>query len=103
MFNPLAWLDGVLLNVAQKFCDKFQRITGLTKFVLQKWSLIFGTSLLTWLTLSRMEEFVGTIFLVVATVVSARIDEKSEREFLKKGNILYEPSHNKRTRILMVI
>ncbi|MDP2655041.1 MAG: hypothetical protein Q8P17_00540 [bacterium] len=103
MFNPLTWLDSILLGVAQKFCDKFHRVTGLTKFTLQKWSLIFGTSLLTWLTLSRMEGFVSTSFLIIVTVISTRIDEESKRRFLKKGKIRYESLYERRVRIPTVI
>lgn len=103
MFNPLTWLDDKLLGTTQKFCDKFQRVTGLTKFALQKWSLIFGTSLLTWLTLSRMEGFVSTSFLIVVTVINTRIDEESERRFLKKGKIRYESLYERRVRIPTVI
>lgn len=32
--------DEKLLSTAQKFCDKMQEITGLTKFFFEKWSLI---------------------------------------------------------------
>src|SRR3989344_1889209 len=42
MFNPLTWLDGILLGAAQKLCDKVQRLTGLTKFRLEKWAVIMS-------------------------------------------------------------
>jgi len=38
----LARIDDFLLNKAQKTCDKFQRLTGLTKFRLEKWATIIA-------------------------------------------------------------
>ncbi len=47
MLNPFAWLDGILLGAAQKFCDKAQRLTGLTKFTFEK-SVIIASAVFFW-------------------------------------------------------
>jgi len=81
----LTWLDDALLSVAQKFCDKAQWLTGLTKFTLRKWALIAtavfmvaGTVLVWDLTLLAF----ATIF-VSAMAFEVFEEEKDEDEFLR--------------------
>jgi len=90
----LRWIDGVLLGIAQKFCDKVQMYTGITKFRLEKWAIVLSSSCIlgAWalflpeagltagLVLSPM-----IIALSVSTVWNIRKIEAQEVEFLKSG------------------
>lgn len=84
-------LDGFLLGVAQRFCDKFQRFTGLTKFKLQKWAVISSvisgwgaTAFLGFPSISVLSGLMNT----AAWSFNIWIDEKTEAEFLANGNLV---------------
>lgn len=89
MFNPLTWLDSVLLDAAQKFCDKSQRLTGLTKFTFQKWALVAFNGFF-W----GGVVFSPDLFLVYmglcqtsAAIFDIRQTEEEEMEFLRNGRL----------------
>lgn len=91
MFNPLKWLDDVLLGAAQKLCDKVQKITGLTKFRLEKWAMImlavfFGVAMIC---LSSPPSVLVALFPLLAISVASGVHavEKEEVEFLRNGNL----------------
>jgi hypothetical protein len=90
MFNPFRWLDGVLLNTAQKFCDKFQSITGLTKFRLEKWALITSAIFFGGLTILLTEPILAVLALMYVPIAAftVRAIEKVESEFLKNGSLI---------------
>lgn len=85
------WIDSLLLNVAQKFCDKFQRLTGLTKFKLEKWSSIIAATCYWMFAIYSPVPFL----IVVAVACSAwsflaiRKIERREELFLARGKVLY--------------
>ena len=88
MFNPFTWLDRVLLGALQKFCDKFQRLTGLTKFRLTKLAVImmtsfFLTSLLFWT--GTFDRVLVCLLLVIATASIVFQIELQEQMFLEYG------------------
>lgn len=100
MFNPFVWLDGVLLAAAQKFCDKFQRVTGLTKFRLQKWSLIF-TLILGWGLIVFGPMIIPSV-LMHTLVLGGNIwmDDRDEAAFLAKNTLAISPANFTLVRII---
>ena len=89
MFNPFIWLDGILLGAAQKFCDKFQRVTGYTKFRLEKWSLILIVVFHWACAVIRVDSFLFLLLLIFTSgcVVTVHITERQEVEFQKTGKL----------------
>lgn len=95
-------LDSFLLSLMQKFCDKMQRTTGLTKFFFEKWSLILISPCYWMLYFSDFDTmwlFIS-IGVSVCTFVLVPIIGWQETEFLKKG-LLRLPVGN--TPILRII
>ncbi len=89
----LSYIDTFLLNKAQKFTDRFQWLTGLTKFWVQKWLIIFEM-ILSWLLVvvggEPVAYFVVALYMTfVSTLVVFQL-EKREEQFLK-GSSALEP------------
>lgn len=93
-------IDKELQSTAQKFCDTFQQWTGLTKFFLEKWSLIGRTSMFSFLCFLLLSGenvpllwsfFVYIIICVqvCATIFLASNIELGEAEFLRNGRLLF--------------
>lgn len=97
MFNPLTLLDGIQLEMAQKFCDKVQRTVGMTKFTLQKWAIISSAIFFSSIFVFRPKGVevmfllivyvIGTVFIVLGT-------EIEEAEFLRDNKLQSSPWHN---------
>ena len=105
MFNSFIWLDGILLSVAQKFCDKVQRLTGLTKFRLEKWALVVVA--ICYLTVYVFGEHTAaltvlSVALIFSIAIGIRALEIMEADFLENGN-LNEPCFSVRGRIAWVV
>jgi len=97
----LTRIDSFLLDKAQKFCDKFQRLTGFTKFRIEKWLLImiplfaFVGLLITALTAETGVHIIILAFIVVLAMIpvvglyslAILVVERQEREFLKSGKL----------------
>ena len=102
MFNPCVWLDRVLLDAAQKFCDKFQRLTGLTKFTFQKWAVIL--SMLFFAVVAVYDfDLVLVAMAIINTTYAVFIVYKIEEEeskFLENRNLTISPFHDSSERII---
>lgn len=105
----LEWFDALLLATAQKFCDKFQQFTGLTKFRLEKWSLILSLASIWWAVLT-IDVSIVFLFLVIpislictmSVLRLIRAVELEEVEFLKNGHLIAFPSRFLPFRLLTV-
>lgn len=93
MFNPLAWLDGLLLGAAQRLCDKTQRLFGLTKFRLQKWALIVSTVFYCGFYVFDQRPVIAVLLsiYIAGSLFLVRIIEMQESEFLKNGGLVMPP------------
>lgn len=91
-----ARLDAFLLDKSQKFCDKFQRLTGRTKFQLEKWSLIAAATSYWMFVVERPSPFLMSISLMlsVSYIFVIREIESEERAFLARGELKYDVSHS---------
>lgn len=91
MFNPFKWLDGTLLGTAQKLCDKIQRLTGLTKFAIEKWTLIVMTAFFGTYTVTNSST-INILLIVTLTMLVVYVVhyiERAEVRFLKDGDLEY--------------
>lgn len=105
MFNPLAWFDGKLLDAVQKFCDKVQRLTGLTKFRLEKWAILLST-IFFWGCIIYIPDPLNVLLGLwnsVSTLPIVRQIERGEAEFLKNGRLELSLTHLASMRLLVVI
>ncbi len=88
-------IDEYLLDKVQDFCDEFTKITGRTKFFMEKWVLV--TEIVFVLLFCLLVENLITIsfggILVGMTVAQIILLEKSEESFLETGK-LYLPVLN---------
>ena len=86
-------LDSLLLSVAQKFCDKFQQFTGLTKFRLQKWTLITSTVFFWGGNVSYFDPAMFALLSIntFSMMSIVRRTEKEESEFLANGKLFAVP------------
>ena len=89
-------LDGMLLGPAQWLCDRIQRLTGLTKFVPQKWMIIM-TTIFFWGCAVFLELVSSTlVWMLLFTAGAAFLvhwAEKEEAEFLINGNLRFSPAN----------
>lgn len=83
----IARIDRILFVAAQWFTDRFQRLTGLTKFWLEKWSFILGT-LSYCFGVDSASVAIWAVFLIFYTVKIVRGTEKHEAIFLRSGVLL---------------
>jgi len=85
----IKWLDGVLLIPVQWLCNRVQTLTGLTKFVIEKWMLIVMTLFFaTYATINSGA--INTLLIAILTLFmmyTVRYIEKSEERFLKDGSL----------------
>lgn len=83
------WFDAVLLAASQKFCDGFQRLTGLTKFRLQKWAQISLVAS-TWLVVFAIGPSLLLVSLASVSSVTVAgviwLDDEAEVVFLACGH-----------------
>lgn len=86
-------IDNFLLRSAQKFCDAFQRLTGLSKFWMEKWlTILFTLSLEIAFAISGKGTFYSSFWmavLVVWGIIVVRDIEKEECEFLSHGKLRF--------------
>ena len=90
------WFDGVLKAAAQKFCDKFQQFTGLTKFRLEKWAWILSLASTWWAVLTVVDTPLVIILLAILSALfcttmglhAVRSIEQAEIEFLENGRLV---------------
>ena len=105
MFNPFVWLDGILLATTQKFCDKAQRLFGITKFTFEKWVLITGNAFF-WAAIACTPKplfvFLG-VWQTIGTISYVHKIEDGEARFLKDGELEFEWSHDVFMRLLSTI
>jgi hypothetical protein len=87
----LSHIDSFLQGKAQKFCDKLQRITGLTKFWPQKWAAIFSAVCLSVQAFADSDVILILLALLdsLSIVALVFIYESEEAQFLKNGEISY--------------
>jgi len=78
-----ARIDSFLLSLAQKFCDRFQRFTGLTVFWLMRWTIAV-TLIFYLLYATILDASFAPWVLIVATLHSIRGWKKEETEFFAK-------------------
>ena len=105
MFNPLTWLDGILLGAAQKLCDKVQRLTGLTKFRLEKWAVIMSVVFFWADAVSNPTGLIITanLYITFIMVVIVRIVEKEEVRFLASGELTPSLFHESLVRLAIAL
>ncbi len=97
----LAHLDSFLLSKAQKLCDQFQRLTGLTKFQLEKWSLILAATSY-WMFAIEVATTCIVLVALLESVISlmmVRDAEREERIFLARGELKPNINHIPKVRI----
>ena len=88
----LAHIDTLLLNSAQRFCDAFQNITGLTKFRVEKWALIMIVMSLCVQTVTSRDSLFTFVFIPVMLtwgVFAVWCIEREESDFLQNGRITH--------------
>jgi hypothetical protein len=99
-------LDGMLLGPAQWLCDRIQRLTGLTKFVPQKWMMIL-MPIFFWggfIFLELDSLIVGYMLLfTVSAAFFVRQAEREEAEFLANGNLRSSPANILFVRLFMAL
>ena len=82
-------LDDLLLAVSQKFCDTIQALTGLTKFRIEKWSMMISSIL--WIAgfFAYGITLGVVVFIVVmpSTTLCVLIIERWEVAFLTAGEL----------------
>jgi hypothetical protein len=104
-------IDSFLLARAQKFCDAFQRLTGLTKFCLEKWAFVMSAlSLISYLVLTLMD--IGPVAMVYlllpgaiyafSTVADIKRIERDEQNFLLRGELHWNDRHISGFRLLVL-
>ena len=101
--SMLTRIDAFLLDKMQKFCDKLQEFTGLTKFCVMKWTLILYVALVWMHTIFDDFESIDIICAPIITVgvfVGVRVIGKQEKEFLNNKLPVYSPFHWASVRIL---
>ncbi len=84
-------MDNLLWALAQRGCDKFQRITGLTKFRIEKWAIILWGVLVCFKSLKAPFDPMFVAFGISAVFIgfcTARTIEYSEKCFLRDGSLL---------------
>lgn len=98
----LARIDGFLLDKTQKFCDKFQYLTGLTKFRLEKWAIIIGIvsywMFAIWIVFLLV--MIAALLLMVAGIFMVCKVESDERIFLARGELRYDVENVPELRIM---
>ncbi len=103
MFNPLVWLDSILLGAAQKFCDNAQKYLGWTKFRLEKWALMLSA-----ISAAMALYPTGIIGLFLAPALCSLVVrrvivlEREERAFLKNDD-LAEPMYGTGGRVFWLL
>ncbi len=98
-------IDSFLLGKAQKFCDKVQWLTGLTKFSMEKWTVVISNLSLWGGTL-----FIGVPHLAILVALQSIISfsyvkkiEHEEADFLKNGRLVAGPFHIALIRIIFAL
>lgn len=102
-----------MLDWAQKFCDKTHRLTGLSKFKLEKWAVIlWGLLFIASVMLDTLVSFstivtipmIITIPIVTAIVAEmVRQIENREARFLERGILSQGFWHFRATRIIALL
>lgn len=105
-------IDDFFLQEAQKFSDSFQRITGKTKFFLEKWSLILFLVILCVQTLLLYAEldsslivigFLPCLLNILMWVPVIRRIETDEAAFLEHGTLNFSELHDFYRRSFLVL
>jgi len=102
----LTRLDATLLGLAQKFCDRMQQITGLTKFRFEKWSLIVAMMFMWHYSLLNLIEPVHLFALCLTTLLLFRIIrtvEVCEARFLRDGELFLFGFARRESRIVILL
>jgi len=96
-----------LLDAAQWFSNRFTVLTGLTKFVLEKWTLIASVVLFMGsdIVMSRFSPpfILLDLSFVTGAIIIVRFTEREEDEFLTKGELWIVPHFTFLTRISILI
>lgn len=97
--------DNILLSVAQQFCDSTQRLTGLTKFWFEKWTLITSVASFSLFAVENMfiDLILVSALLAFAAIYAVRETEKAEIEFLAKGRLRRHVSHFLEARLSLFV
>jgi len=98
-------LDAFLLKKAQKFCDTFQRLTGFTKFRIQKWVAIAAPVFYLGSAILRCDPFSGLIAVpfIFSTIITVLEIEDDEDDFFAERNPRLSVTHNPSLRIVTVL
>lgn len=98
-------VDAFLLDRAQKFCDKFQRLTGLTKFRLEKWSLILSSVFYWMFAIGVLDEVltVMALLLSIHTFYYVRAIERQEMNFLARSELEFRAEHHCSIRTIFLL
>lgn len=103
------WLDGILLGAAQRFCDRAQQLTGLTKFRFQKWAAVISMMfyVLDTIVYSSRHDIdairfyaIGMLIFLLSMSGFVLMTEIEEKEFLTKGKPMLSIFHDAGTRLL---
>lgn len=91
----IEWLDSVLRDATQRFSEKFQRLTGLTKFTLEKWASIASTIFFCGFSVCAFR-YIGiglALLTIILSAINIRRIEKEEIEFMTNDKLDFRLSN----------
>ena len=101
----LKFVDTQLLNAAQKSCDWFQLLTGLTKLRVEKWTVILQTFFWCLSVSLDITAFRSLLLLMMVGVTFswARAIDVQEKEFFKNGRLYRRITESRGARVIGTI
>lgn len=101
----LMWIDTALLARAQSFADRFQRLTGLTKFWLEKWTIIAaGVFYMIFAARPFVMVLIGiAAILWVKIFFEVKNIENKEKIFLSSGQLYFNEWGDPRARTFPLV
>ncbi len=101
----LARMDSFLLGKAQKLCDTFQRLTGFTKFRIEKWLIVAAGAAYWMFAIETLVPAVALIALVFSfsCIFMIREIESEERAFLARQELRHNINHSCTVRIMSLV
>ena len=101
----LARMDSFLLGKAQKLCDTFQRLTGFTKFRIEKWLIVAAGAAYWMFVIEGLLPILMPIALVFSfqCIFTVRGIESEEKAFLARQELLHNINHSSEVRITSLV
>jgi len=101
----LTRVDSFLLEKAQKFCDTFQRLTGFTKFRIEKWLIVaaFATYWMFAIETSIPAVVLAALMISFSHIFTIREIESEERAFLTRQELRHNINRSSTVRITFLV